>query len=107
MWKSTKEKRFTLKDNSGELLINKNKDFKRTKIIKLKIDSFKKEGFKNIILAGHSMGGWASIKLKTNHPNLIKGVIGLHPGSGGTKKIEGSGHIGKKLEITVLGIYLI
>ena len=107
MWKSTKEKRFTLKDNSGELLINKNKDFKRTKIIKSKIDNFKKEGFKNIILAGHSMGGWASIKLKTNHPNLIKGVIGLHPGSGGTKKIEGSGHIGKKLEITVLGIYLI
>jgi|MEHZ01.5.fsa_nt_MEHZ011578830.1_1 predicted esterase len=86
MWKSTKEKRFTLKDNSGELLINKNKDFKRTKIIKSKIDNFKKEGFKNIILAGHSMGGWASIKLKTNHPNLIKGVIGLHPGSGGTKK---------------------
>ena len=107
MWKSTKEKRFTLKDNSGELLINKNKDFKRTKIIKSKIDNFKKEGFKNIILAGHSMGGWASIKLKTNHPNLIKGVIGLHPGSGGTKKIEESGLIGKKLEITVLGIYLI
>ena len=58
MWKSTKEKRFTLKDNLGELLINKNKDFKRTKIIKSKIDNFQKKGFNNIILAGHSMGGW-------------------------------------------------
>ena len=31
---------------------------KKLTIIKSKIDSFKKEGFKNIILAGHSMGGW-------------------------------------------------
>ena len=86
MWKSTTKKRLTLKDNNGELLFYKNKDFLRLKIIKAKIDELKSEGFKNIVLAGHSMGGWASLKFKTIHPKLIDGSIGLHPGSGGTKK---------------------
>ena len=86
MWKSTPKKRLTLKNSKGELLFHKNKDFYRTKIIKEKIDQFKSEGFKNIVLAGHSMGGWASLKFQTIHPNLIRTSIGLHPGSGGTKK---------------------
>ena len=86
MWKSTSKKRLTLKNSKGELLFHKNKDFYRTRIIKEKIDQFKSEGFENIVLAGHSMGGWASLKFQTIHPNLIGGSIGLHPGSGGTKK---------------------
>ena len=86
MWKSTSKKRLTLKNSKGELLFHKNKDFYRTKIIKEKIDQFKSEGFENIVLAGHSMGGWASLKFQTIHPNLIGGSIGLHPGSGGTKR---------------------
>ena len=86
MWKSTSKKRLTLKNSKGELLFHKNKDFYRTKIIKEKIDPFKSEGFENIVLAGHSMGGWASLKFQTIHPNLIGGSIGLHPGSGGTKR---------------------
>ena len=86
MWKSTSKKRLTLKNGKGELLFHKNKDFYRTRIIKEKIDQFKSEGFENIVLAGHSMGGWASLKFQTIHPNLIGGSIGLHPGSGGTKK---------------------
>ena len=86
MWKSTSKKRLTLKNSKGELLFNKNKDFYRTRIIKEKIDQFKSEGFENIVLAGHSMGGWASLKFQTIHPNLIGGSIGLHPGSGGTKR---------------------
>ena len=86
MWKSTSKKRLTLKNSKGELLFHKNKDFYRTRIIKEKIDQFKSGGFENIVLAGHSMGGWASLKFQTIHPNLIGGSIGLHPGSGGTKK---------------------
>ena len=86
MWKSTSKKRLTLKNSKGELLFHKNKDFYRTRIIKEKIDPFKSEGFENIVLAGHSMGGWASLKFQTIHPNLIGGSIGLHPGSGGTKR---------------------
>ena len=86
MWKSTSKKRLTLKNSEGELLFHKVKDFLRIKIIKAKIDQFKSDGFENIVLAGHSMGGWASLKFKTIHPNLIEGSIGLHPGSGGTKK---------------------
>ena len=86
MWKSTTKKRLTLKDSNGKLLFHKVKDFLRLKIIKAKIDRLESEGFENIVLAGHSMGGWASLKFKTIHPNLIDGSIGLHPGSGGTKK---------------------
>ena len=86
MWKSTTKKRLTLKDSNGELLFLKVKDSLRLKIIKAKIDQLESEGFENIVLAGHSMGGWASLKFKTIHPNLIEGSIGLHPGSGGTKK---------------------
>ena len=86
MWKSTPKKRLTLKGSKGELLFHKSKDFLRIKIIKAKINQFKSEGFENIVLAGHSMGGWASLKFKTIHPNLIEGSIGLHPGSGGTIK---------------------
>ena len=104
MWKSTTKKRLTLKDNNGELLFHKNKDFLRLKIIKAKIDELKSEGFRNIVLAGHSMGGWASLKFKTIHPNLIDGSIGLHPGSGEQKKIEKIGLGGKKLEIMALEI---
>ena len=28
------------------------------------VENFKAKGFKNIVLAGHSSGGWQSIKLK-------------------------------------------
>ena len=55
-------------------------------IIKEKVENFKAKGFKNIVLAGHSSGGWQSIKLKAEFPKLIQGVIGLNPGAGGTVK---------------------
>ena len=50
------------------------------------MEFFIEEGFKNIILAGHSSGGWQSIKIKAEYPELVKGVIGLNPGAGGTVK---------------------
>ena len=75
-----------LKDKDETPLINKQKQNQRRRVIKEKVDSFIKEGFENIILAGHSSGGWQSIKIKAKFPELIKGVIGLHPGAGGTVK---------------------
>ena len=75
-----------LKDKDGTPLINKQKQNQRRRVIKKKVDSFIEEGFENIILAGHSSGGWQSIKIKAEFPELAKGVIGLHPGAGGTVK---------------------
>ena len=54
----------SLKDKNGILLIDKNKDFQKQKVMKLKIDEFKKKGFNNIILSGHSAGAYGSLIIK-------------------------------------------
>ena len=72
-----------LKDKDGVLLINKWSRTMKRKVIKLKIDEFKKKGFNNIVLSGHSAGGWESLILKSNLPSEIDGVIALHPASSG------------------------
>jgi len=89
MWKAhEKSGKLTkkLKDKDGILLIDKQKQNQRRRVIKKKVDIFIEEGFENIVLAGHSSGGWQSIKIKAEFPELIKGVIGLNPGAGGTVK---------------------
>ena len=72
-----------LKDKNGILLMDKYKDFQKTKVMKLKIDEFKKKGFNNIVLSGHSAGAYSSFILKSNFPKLINGVISFHVGFGG------------------------
>ena len=87
MWKAHEKSgklAIELKDKDGTPLINKQKQNQRRRVIKEKVDSFTEEGFKNIILAGHSSGAWQSIKIKAEFPELVKGVIGLNPGAGGT-----------------------
>ena len=89
MWKAHEKSgklAIELKDKDGTPLINKQKQNQRRRVIKKKVDSFIEEGFENIILAGHSSGGWQSIKIKAEFPEIAKGVIGLHPGAGGTVK---------------------
>ena len=87
MWKAHEKSgklAIELKDKDGAPLINKQKQNQRRRVIKEKVDSFIDEGFKNIILAGHSSGGWQSIKIKAEFSELVKGVIALNPGAGGT-----------------------
>ena len=75
MWKShekTGKLSIELKDKDGTLLINKQKQNQRRRVIKERVDSFTEEGFENIILAGHSSGGWQSIKIKAEFPELSK-----------------------------------
>jgi hypothetical protein len=89
MWKAHEKSGkldIELNDKDGTPLINKQKQNQRRRVIKKKVHSFIEEGFENIILAGHSSGGWQSIKIKAEFPELAKGVIGLHPGAGGTVK---------------------
>ena len=89
MWKAhEKSGKLDIKivDKNQIPLIEKQKQSRKIKIIKDKVESFRAKGFENIVLAGHSSGGWQSIKLKAEFSNLIQGVIGLHPGAGGTVK---------------------
>ena len=68
-----------LKDKNGVFLIDKSELSTKRKVIKLKIKEFKDEGFKNIILAGHSAGAWESLILYSNFPSEINGVIAFNP----------------------------
>ena len=89
MWKAHEKSGkldIELNDKDGTPLINKQKQNQRRSVIKEKVDRFIEEGFENIVLAGHSSGGWQSIKIKAKFPELVKGVIGLQPGAGGTVK---------------------
>ncbi len=72
-----------LKDENGTLLIQKWEGPIQEKVIKLKIDEFKQRGFNNIVLSGHSAGGWDSLVLKSNFPSEIDGVIAFHPARSG------------------------
>jgi len=72
-----------LKDENGILLIQKWEGPIQEKVIKLKIDEFKQRGFNNIVLSGHSAGGWDSLVLKSNFPAEIDGVIAFHPARSG------------------------
>ena len=75
-----------IKDKEGTILISKQKQNRKRKIIKDKAESLRAKGFENIVLVGHSSGGWQSISLKAEFSDLIYGAIGLHPGAGGTVK---------------------
>ena len=68
-----------LKDKNGVFLIDKSALSTKRKVIKLKMKEFKDEGFKNIILAGHSAGAWESLILYSNFPSEINGVIAFNP----------------------------
>ena len=62
------------------------KQLKRQNIILDKAEEFTKLGFKNIVLAGHSAGAWASLNLISRFPNQFKGVIAMSPAFAGPKK---------------------
>ena len=89
MWK-THEKTgnldLKLVDKEGTPLIKKQKQIQKGKIIKKKVDKFIEQGFKNIVLAGHSSGGWQSMTVQSRSPKKIRGVIATQPGGGGTLK---------------------
>jgi len=73
-------------DKKNVPLMQKRKQVLKQKVIKEKIDSFAKQGFENIVLAGHSAGAWASINLKSRFSEKIDGVIAFHPAFTGTFK---------------------
>ena len=71
------------KHKDGQLLIGKQKQILKQKVIYEKVKEFNSLGFKNILLAGHSAGGWASIALYSYYPEIIKGAIAFNPAFAG------------------------
>ena len=71
------------KDKDGLLLIDKQKQILKQKVILEKIKEFESLGFKNIVLAGHSAGGWASMALYSYYPEIVKGAIAFNPAFAG------------------------
>ena len=72
-----------IKDDFDRIKFNGAKQFRKQKVIINKVDELINLGFENIILAGHSAGGWASITLKSKFPNKIAGTIAINPAFSG------------------------
>ena len=72
-----------IKDDFDRIKFYSAKQFRKQKVIINKVDELINLGFENIILAGHSAGGWASITLKSKYPNKISGTIAINPAFSG------------------------
>ena len=72
-----------IEDDSDRIKFNGAKQFRKQKVILNIVDELINLGFENIILAGHSGGGWASITLKSKYPNKISGTIAINPAFSG------------------------
>ena len=66
-------------------LVDEYKQLKRQNIIINKVEEFKNSGFENIVLAGWSAGGWASLTLQSRFPDKVKGAIAFNPAFAGPK----------------------
>lgn len=73
----------TLKDEKGVLLAKKFKQIQKLKVMYDTAKKFHKEGYRNIILAGHSVGGWNSLRITSYNQKIIRGAIALSPAAGG------------------------
>ena len=72
-----------IKNDFDRIKFNGAKQFQKQKVVINKVDELINLGFENIILAGHSAGGWASITLKSKFPNKIAGTIAINPAFSG------------------------
>ena len=84
-YKNKKQKEFLniIKTDGDKIKFEAQKQFVKQKLINQKIDNLINLGFNNIILVGHSAGGWASITLKSQFPKKIGAVIAINPAFSG------------------------
>ena len=85
IYKNVKKINFSkiIKDDFDRIKFDIAKQSLKQKIIIDKVDELVNLSFENIILAGHSAGGWASITLKSKYPNKISGAITINPAFAG------------------------
>ena len=86
IYKNVKKTNFSkiIKDDFDRIKFDGAKQFRKQKVIINKVDELINLGFENIILAGYSVGGWASITLKSKYPNKISGALAINPAFSGT-----------------------
>ena len=84
--KTMQKYRNQIKKNGKIELADEYKNIKRQKIILSEVKKFKSMGFENIVLAGYSAGGWASLNLQSRFPDIVKGAIAINPAFAGKKK---------------------
>ena len=85
IYKNVSKKDFSkiIKEDFDRIKFDSAKQSQKQKVIISKVDELINLGFENIILAGHSAGGWASITLKSKYPNKISGAIAINPAFAG------------------------
>ena len=85
IYKNVKKNNFSkiIKDDFDRIKFDIAKQSLKQKVIIDKVDELVNLSFENIILAGHSAGGWASITLKSKYPNKISGAITINPAFAG------------------------
>ena len=83
--KDQKKYRKQVKSKGKIELVDEFKNLKRQNIIIDKVEKFKSMGFENIVLAGWSAGGWASLNLQSRFPDKIRGAIAFNPAFAGPK----------------------
>jgi len=83
--KDQKKYRNQLKSKGKIDLKDEFKNLKRQNIIFHQVKKLKNLGFENIVLAGYSAGGWASLNLQSRYPEIIKGTIAINPAFAGYK----------------------
>tara|TARA_B100001123_G_scaffold446876_1_gene602638 strand:- start:986 stop:1909 length:924 start_codon:yes stop_codon:yes gene_type:complete len=81
-----KKIRKNIKKGENLNLFTEYKQIKRQNIILAKSNEFIESGFKNIVLAGWSAGGWASLNLQSRYPEKFNAAIALNPAFAGPKK---------------------
>lgn len=66
-------------DTDGIKFTEKYKQLNKQKVILRMVDNFLEKGVRNIVLAGHSAGGWAALNLSSRFPEKITGAIAFNP----------------------------
>ena len=56
-----------------------NEQLNKQKVILRMVDNFLEKGVRNIVLTGHSAGGWAALNLSSRFPEKITGAIAFNP----------------------------
>ena len=84
--KDQKKIKKSIKKGEELNLFTEHKQLKRQKIILSKAEELSAQGFENIVLAGYSAGGWASLNLQSRFPKKFKGSIAFNPAFAGPIK---------------------
>jgi len=85
-WLDNKKLTNELKDKNDQSLTSKLKSVRKLRTLHDKLKEMRSQGFKNIVVAGHSYGGWNGFALMTYKQSYIDAVISMTPAAGGLRE---------------------